>query len=192
MSTSEEEAASEPVATPTIRGVATVFQLSGDHTFVLTLVSAHTIVPRHFYAHTRLCQDTFVPTHVCAYTRLCPDTFIHTHVCAHTRLCQDTFVPTHICAQIRLYPHTFVPTHVWDYTRLCPRNICALTCYNRVVTIMSVHKRVWTQTCVGTNMYVCAQIRLCPDTYFCALTCYNKITKYSSRNTAGDYWTVVK
>ena len=65
-------------------------------------------------------------------------------------------------------------THVRVIT-IWKLHVCALTCYNRVVTIMFGHKRV----------------RLCPDTFvpthiFCALACYNKITKYSGRNTAGD------
>ena len=68
--------------------------------------------------------------------------------------------------------HTFVPRH-----------ICALTCYSRMVTIMSGHKRVrlcpdtfvpwhliivWSQSCLGTNVHVCAQTWLWP--YVCALT----------------------
>ena len=83
------------------------------------------------------------------------------HDCARTRLCPHT---THLC------PDTFGPWHIW-----------ALTCYNRVVTI------VFGQKCV----------RLCPETFlpryiFGALTCYNKLTRYSSSNTAGDCWTQVK
>ena len=69
-----------------------------------------------------------VPPRLCPYmiepTRLCPHTFVPTHVCAHTRLCPHTFVPTHVCAQTR---------------------------YNRVVTIMTGHKCVWAQMCLGTN-----------------------------------------
>ena len=113
-----------------------------------THVCARTRLCPHDYAHTRLCPDTIVPRHVCAQTRLCP------HDYAHTRLCPDTIVPTHVCARTRLCPHTFVSTHVCAHTRLCPhmfvpRHICVLTCYNRVVTIVSGQKRV----------------RLCPDTY---------------------------
>ena len=107
----------------------------------------------HDCAHTRLCPHTFVPTHVCAHTRLCPDRFVPTHVCAHTRLCPHSFVPRHFCAHTCLYPNTFVPWHV-------------------II--------VWSQSCLGRNVYVCVQ------------TCYNKITKYSSRNTACDCLTVVK
>ena len=54
------------------------------------------------------------------------------HDCAHT------YLSPHDCAQTRLCPRMFVPRH-----------ICALTCYNRVVTIVSGQKHV----------------RLCPDTY---------------------------
>ena len=103
----------------------------------------------HDCAHTRLWPDTIVPRHDCAQTRLWPDTIVPRHVCAHTR-----FVPTHACAYTRLCPHTFVPTHVCTQI-------------------------VWSQSCLGRNVYVCVQ------------TCYNKITKYSSRNTACDCLTVV-
>ena len=40
-------------------------------------------------------------------------------------------------------PHTFVPRH-----------ICALKCYNRVVTIMSGHKCVWTQMCTFVPRHI--------------------------------------
>ena len=165
----------------------------GDHTLVPIHTWAHTIVPWHICAHTRLCPHTFVPTHVCAHTHLCPDmlwscghnhvwtetcTFVPRHDCTQTRL-----FPRSVCAHTRLCPYTFVPTHVCVHTCLYPHTLkfCALTCYNRVVTIISGQKRV----------------RLCPDKFvpryiFGALTWYNKITKYFSRNTAGDYWTVVK
>ena len=87
--------------------------LSGDHTFVPIHTWAHTIVPRHVCAQTRLCPDSFVPTdvcaqqprHVCAHTRI-PDTFVLTHVCAQTRLCSHKFVPRH-----------FVPSHVCDWVQ---------------------------------------------------------------------------
>ena len=87
---------------------------------------------------TRLCPYILEPT------RLCPDTIVPRPDCAHTRLCPDTIVPTHVCAQTRLCPHTclcpdtFVPWHV-------------------II--------VWSQSCLGRNMYVCAQTRLCTDTY---------------------------
>ena len=75
---------------------------------------------------------------------------------------EHTFVSVHAWA------HTIVPRHVCAHTHLypdmfVPRHVCALACYNHV-----------------------------PRHIFCALTCYNKITKYYSRNTAGDCWTVVK
>ena len=89
-------------------------------TYLSPLDYAHTIVPRHVCARTRLCPNAFLPTHVCAHT-----------VCAQTRWCSDTLVPLHVCAQTRFCPHMFVPTYV-----------CALTCYNCVVTIMSGQKRV--------------------------------------------------
>ena len=99
-------------------------------------------------------------TRLCPYilqpTRLCPDTIVPRHDCAQTRLCPDTIVPRHDCAQIRLCPDTIVPRHV---------------------IIM------WSQSCLGKNMYICAQIHIWyPD----RMTCYNKITKYSRRNTAAD------
>ena len=105
---------------------------------------------------TRLCPDTIVPRHDCAQIRLCPDTIVPRHDCAQIRLCPDTIVPRHDCAQTRLCPDTIVPRHV---------------------TIM------WSQSSLGKNMYICAQIHIWyPD----RLTCYNKITKYSRRNTAAD------
>ena len=115
-------------------------------TIFQTRLCPHTFVPRHVCAQTRLCPDTFVPRHVCAQIRLYLHTFVPTHVCAHTRLCPHTFVPRHVCAHTHLYPHTFVPRHFW-----------ALTCYNRVVTIMTGHKCVfsrilyWIRNKISTN-----------------------------------------
>ena len=136
----------------------------------------------HDCAHTRSCPHTFVPTHVCAQKRLCPDTFVPTHIWAQTRLCPHTVVPTHVCAHTRLCPHTFVPRHVCAHTCLCP--------YTFVPWHVII---VWSHAIMSGQK----RVRLWPDTsvprhLFCALTCYNKITKYSSRNTAGDCWTVVK
>ena len=146
-------------------------------TIVLTHDCAHTwlcpdtIVPRHVCAQTRLCPHTFVPTHDCAHTWLCPHTIVLTHDCAHTRLCTHTILPKHVCAQTRLCPDTFVPTHVCVHTRLCPHTFVPTHVCTQIV---------WSQSCLGRNVYVCVQ------------TCYNKITKYSSRNTACDCLTVVK
>ena len=74
------------------------------------------------------------------------------------------------CYMSHLCPHTFMPRHVCAQTRLCQ------------------------DTFVPTH--ICAQTRLSPHTFvsrqICALTWYKKITKYSSRNTVGDCWTVVK
>ena len=135
---------------------------AGDHTIVPIHTWAHTIVPRHDCAQTRLCPDTIVPRHDCAQTRLFPDTIVPRHDCAQTRLCPDTFAPRYDCAHTCLYPDTFVPWHV-------------------II--------VWSQSCLGRNVYVCAQIHIW---YPERLTCYNKITKYSRRNTAGDCWALVK
>ena len=125
----------------------------------------HTIGPIHDWAH------TIVPTHDCAQTRLCPVTIVPTHDCAHTLLCPHTIVPTHDCAHTWLCPHTIVPTHDCSHTRLCP---------HKFVPIQVCTQIVWSQSCLGRNVYVCVQ------------TCYNKITKYSSRNTACDCLKVVK
>ena len=93
-----------------------------------------------------VCAHTIVPRHVCAHTRLCPHTFVPRHDCAHTRLCPDTIVPTHVCAQIRLCPHTFVPTHDCAHTRLCPHT-------NKfVMSIMTSRKQVRILAFVGTYM----------------------------------------
>ena len=79
--------------------------------------------------------------HVCAHTNMSP------HDCSHTRFWQDTFVPSHSCALTRLCPDTFVPTHVSAHTHLCKDMLFII---------------VWSQSCLGRNVYVCNQARLCP------------------------------
>ena len=74
---------------------------------------AHTIVPRHVCAQTRLCPHTLVPTHVCAHTRL------SSHICAQTRLCPHMFMPRHICA-LTCYNRVVTIVSGQKRVRLCP------------------------------------------------------------------------
>ena len=100
-------------------------------------VCAHTYLSPHDCAQTRLCPHMFITRHICAKTRLCPHMFVTRHIFAQTLLGPDMFVPRHICAQTHLCPDTFVPRHV-------------------II--------VWSQSCLGRNVYACGQKHIwCPD-----------------------------
>ena len=114
---------------------------------------------QNFVMQTAISQKRLILiTLVKLYSKCVPTetTRLCPYILEPTRLCPDTIVPRYDCAQTRLCPETIVPRHV---------------------IIM------WSQSCLGKNMYICAQIHIWyPD----RLTCYNKIMKYSRRNTAAD------
>ena len=58
-----------------------------------------------------------------------------------------TFVPRHICAQTWLWPH--------DYIMTGHKRVWAQTCLG---TNLSGHKHVWEQTCLGKNVWSPAEL----------------------------------
>ena len=86
---------------------------------------AHTIVPRHVCARTRLSPHMLVPTHVCTQTRLYPDPLVPTQVCTQTHLWPEMFMTEHnYCAHTWLWSHD--PVHILydcSHTQLCPYTI---------------------------------------------------------------------
>ena len=141
------------------------------HTWLGPLDWAHTNVPTHVCAQTRLCPDAIVPREDCAQTWLCPDMIVPTQSSPYMT------VPRHVCAQTHLictqtwlwwmYPYTLVPKHelLWpdmfmslvnnNVVIVSTRLICVkLINYVSIYTFLPRHVCDHTIiTCQGTNVF---------------------------------------